>query len=86
MQAIQVKWHAPSNTRSARYTAEAPAGKVTVKLGNIPAGTGVDAGFRYAAETLCRKMQWDGELLGGTLANGDQVFVFDHPLSRKESQ
>lgn len=83
MQAIQVKWHAPSNTRSARYTATAAAGKVSIKVGQIP--DGVDH-YRYAAEQLCVKFDWDqlGGMLGGTLADGSQVFVFDHPLSRKE--
>ena len=83
MQAIRVRRLPWSSTHPARYIATALAGKVIIKLGQIP--DGVDH-YRYAAEQLCRKFGWGGygEMLGGTLADGSQVFVFDHHLSRKE--
>jgi hypothetical protein len=83
MQAIHVRRLPWGNTYPARYIATAAAGKVIVKVGQIP--DGVDH-YRYAAEQLCYKFGWDayGDMLSGTLADGSQVFVFDHHLSRKE--
>lgn len=85
MQAISVRYIPPSNHRGAYYVAEAPAGRIRIKLGNIPDNV---EHYRYAAETLCRKFGWTeperGALLQGTLSTGAEVFVFDHPLSRKE--
>jgi hypothetical protein len=83
MQAIHVTCHAPTGTLPARYVATAASGKVGIKAGAIPADTDP---FRYTAELLCKRLNWEdyGNLLGGTLADGSQVFVFDHILSRKE--
>jgi hypothetical protein len=84
MQAIRVHYLPWTSTRSAKYIATAMAGRMQVSCGSIPAGT--KDSYRLVAERFCDKMGWDmhGDMLGGTLADGSQVFVFDHPLSRKD--
>ena len=84
MQAIRVHYLPWTSTRPAKYIATAMAGRMQVSCGSIPAGT--KDSYRLVAERFCDKMKWEhGDLLGGTLADGSQVFVFDHPLSRKEN-
>jgi hypothetical protein len=81
MQAIIVRYHGPTNTKPSRYTASCPQGRVTVPY---------DYGDKYlernVAEMLCRKLQkladdpgsWPiDKMVGGTLPNGDTVFVFN---------
>lgn len=47
-------------------------------------GAGMDNNAREAAYTLVRKLHWGehGVLVGGSLPNGDRVFVFDNPCNR----
>lgn len=80
-QAILVKYHGPTNTKGARISATCAAGRLTVALNH-----GVDANENcaLAAEALVHKLGWtadqgkgfEGVWVGGTLPNGDVVFVF----------
>lgn len=79
MQAILVKYYPATNYKGAYYIASANAGKMRFPSGKIDANNAA----RYCAETLRASFGWKGELLQGTLPNGDNVFVFDHEFSRR---
>jgi len=82
MQAILVRYHGPSSTRGAYYTAHAQAGKIRVVAHLVPPNEGP----RYVAKLFVKKVFFDApdvDLLRGVLPNGDSVFVFDHLHSRE---
>lgn len=84
MQAIQTRYHGPTNTRPARITARAAAGSITISVHTIPANVNR---YRFVAVALCAKLLWSDSiadnLVQGSLPNGDEVFVFDHPSARE---
>ena len=74
MKAIVVRYLGPTNTRGSRYKASAEG----VKSLTIPTSYRHNDfdNERVAAEALCLKYGWKGELTAGTLPGGDTVFVF----------
>lgn len=80
MQAIQTKYLGATNNRGSRIKATAGAGSVTIPY---PHELSDHAVHRVAAQALADKFGWKGELLGGTLPNGDHAFVFNHVLSKE---
>ena len=83
MQAINTKYLGPTNNRGSRIKATCAAGSITI---DYPHGLSGQATHRKAAEALVFKLGWVdtyyGGLLGGQLANGDYVFVFNSELSK----
>ncbi len=74
MKAITTKFLGPTNTRPARIVAsDLDGNRVTISYGQ--AGDGGMGEFRAAADALCAKMSWPGELVGGAVKDG-YVFVF----------
>jgi hypothetical protein len=73
MKAIQTRYYGPTNTRGARIKAWAEG----VKSIYIPYPYESDAfsGAAEAATQLAKKYGWTNDLVGGTLPNGDNVFV-----------
>jgi hypothetical protein len=71
-QAITVKFHGPTNTDGARWTARAAAGSRTV---GQDYAMGSAANAEAAALALCAKMGWQCELIGGQAHDGSYVFV-----------
>jgi len=85
MQAIQTRYHGPTNTRPARITARAAAGSISISVHIIPANVNR---HRFAAVALCAKLNWSASisnnLLQGSLPDEiSEVFVFDHPTARE---
>jgi hypothetical protein len=73
MKAIKTKYKGPTNTRGSRIIASDEDGnKVTI---SYPYELSGEDCHRKAADALCAKMGWTGELIGGSLKNG-YVFVF----------
>ena len=72
MQAIQIKYLGPTDTRGSRYKAICAGGSYTH---HRDYAQGEDGNALTAAELLVDKMGWDGiEITGmGTLPNGDYV-------------
>ena len=74
MKAIQARYLGPTNMRGSRITAWAEGGsRVTIPY---PHELSDEAVYRLAAETLCVKMDWPTDLVGGGLPNGDWAFCF----------
>lgn len=68
MKAIVTKYHGPTNTRGARITADDGDGnRVSIPYPHELSGSDV---HYKAAKTLCRKMGWECNLIGGGLKNG----------------
>jgi hypothetical protein len=80
MQAIQVKFLAPTNTRGSRYKATCAAGSLTLSSDHA---LNPSDNARKAAEALRDKLGWNtphhGELIEGGLPDGSYVFVFAEP-------
>lgn len=73
MKAIFTKYHGPTNTKGSRISAsDSDGNRVTI---SYPYELSGEAVHRQAAVALCSKMNWKGELIGGSLKNG-YVFVF----------
>jgi hypothetical protein len=73
MKAIQTTYKGPTNTRGSWIIAsDCDGNKVTIPY---PYDLSGEAVHRKAADALCAKMQWKGEMIGGWLKNG-MVFVF----------
>jgi hypothetical protein len=73
MKAIKTKYKGPTNTRGSRIIASDEDGnRITIPYPYELSGEDV---HRKAAEALCTKMGWRGQLVGGSLKNG-YVFVF----------
>lgn len=79
MQAIQTRYLAPTNSRGSRIKAWASAGSITIAYPHELSG---QACHRKAAEALANKFQWETNLLGGQLENGDYAFVWANDLSK----
>jgi hypothetical protein len=79
MKAIVCKYIGPSNVRGSRIKAFAEGGN-SVTIGYPHELSGSDV-YRLAADTLCKKLKWEGELIEGGLPNGDCVFVFAPKIS-----
>jgi hypothetical protein len=73
MKAIITKYHGPTNTKGSRITATDEDGnRVTIPH---PYELSGEAVHKAAADALCKKMGWAGNLIGGSLKNG-YVFTF----------
>ena len=73
MKAIRTKYHGPTDTRGPRITASDEDGnRVSIPY---PYELSGEAVHRKAADRLCEKMNWTGQLAGGALKNG-YVFVW----------
>jgi hypothetical protein len=83
MQAIQVKFLGPTNTKGSRRKAWCDAGQVTV---STDFALNSEDNARKAAEALRDKLGWNAPHYGawecGSLPNGDYVFVFSDTASR----
>lgn len=71
MQAITVKYLAPTNTKGPRYKARCAAGTIIVNGSDKY----TDYNYRKAAKELCKKLNWDCDMVGGTAYDGTEVFV-----------
>lgn len=71
-QAIVTTFHGPTNTKGARISATADAGRLVVPWDYAKS---IEDNHRRAAEALCRKLQWDGVLAGGSLPGRGYAFV-----------
>lgn len=78
MQAILTKFHGPTNTKPARVSAYAEAGKITMSWDH---GLTQEQNHLRAADTLKVNMGWAGELVQGALpGQPGYAFVFlDRP-------
>lgn len=73
MKAIRTKYHGATNTKGSRISASDEDGnRVSIPYPHELSGGAV---HRAAADALCQKMGWGGELVGGGLKDG-YVFVF----------
>jgi hypothetical protein len=73
MKAIITKYHGAGNVRGSRISASDEDGnKVFI---SYPYELSGEAVHRKAAVALCKKMNWECELIAGSLKNG-YVFVF----------
>ena len=77
LQAIQTKYHGPTNVRGSRVSARAQAGRISL---SYDSSKNSDENHRMAAETLAKKYKWDedthGMLAGSVLYDGTYVWVF----------
>ena len=76
--AITTKYLPPTNVRGARIKAiaEGRAGHPNTVTISYPHEYEAVKAHAEAAEALCRKMFWSGNLVPGALYNGDYVWVF----------
>lgn len=73
MKAIVTKYHGPGNTRGSRISASDEDGNL-VSI-PYPYDLSGEAVYRAAADALCAKMGWTGEMVGGGIKGG-YAFVF----------
>jgi len=73
MKAIQVKYLAATNRKGSRLKAKAEGVPAITKGFNYSFNNG---GALELAQELCVKYKWSTNLVGGTIPNGDSVFVF----------
>lgn len=71
-QAIETKFHGPTNSRGSRVSAKASAGRVTLSWNHA---LNSEDNHRAAARALAEKFKWKGEWVGGGMAN-DRGYVF----------
>lgn len=74
MKAIITKYLPATNMKPARIKATAEGGN-SVTISYPQDDISQEAAYRKAAEALCAKMNWPGQLFGGGTENG-YVFVF----------
>jgi hypothetical protein len=68
MKAIITKYHGPTNTRGSRISASDEDGnRVSIPYPHELSGEKV---HRKAADALCEKMNWKGEMVGGAMKKG----------------
>ena len=73
MKAIFTKYHGPTNVKGARISASDEDGnRVVISYPYELSGEDV---HRAAADALCKKMNWTGNLVGGSYTKG-YVFTF----------
>jgi hypothetical protein len=77
MQAIQVKFLGPTNTKPSRWRVFCAAKSRIVSKGHY-CDTNDNRDARMAAEALAKELGWEhyGEMIEGGLPNSDRVFVF----------
>lgn len=68
MKAILTKYVGPSNVKGSRIIASDSDGNRVIM--SYPYELSGEDAHRKAAQTLCDKMGWTGELVGGGLKNG----------------
>lgn len=74
MKAILTRYHGATNTRGSRISAtDSDKNRVSI---SYPHELNSDKAHALAAKTLCEKMNWHGEMIGGGLHNGDMVWTF----------
>lgn len=83
MHAIKTKYLSATSTRGARIRAEGDGCSASISYPHELSGMACHAA---AAKALAQKMNWKGEMLGGQLSSGEYAFVFDHALSRINSE
>ena len=72
MQAITTKYLPATNTKPSRIVASAQAGRLIVSCdGNY----GTMTGHEHAARAFAEKFGWHGQWVGGSVRNGDSVWV-----------
>ena len=73
-QAIITKYLGPTDTKGGRIKASCYSGSVTIDYPHHLSG---DAKHLAAAEALCKKLDWTGTLIGGSLPDeSGYAFVF----------
>lgn len=83
MKAIRTHYLPHSSRRPARIVASTGEHKqqftVSIWSDQIPDGMSPHA---FAARELCRRMGWNGEMIGGAFPNGDHVWTFNDPSNK----
>lgn len=74
MKAIMTKYMGPTNYNGARIKAWEPDGKSVTLSWDY--GMDGEGNAKWAAQELCKKMNWTGNLICGWLKDG-YVFVFE---------
>ena len=72
-QAITTRFHGPTNTRGARITARAEAGRITFPYDHH---MGPTENHKHAAREFAKRFEWGGRLVTGGAHDGDMVHVF----------
>lgn len=72
-QAIQTRYHGPSNVKGSRITARCDAGRITVEWDHR---LNPHENHEAAARALMAKLDWHGAIAGGVLHDGSKVWVF----------
>jgi len=73
MKAILTKYHGPTDFKGSRVSAyDCDGSRVTI---GYRSEFGTEPNHRAAAEALCAKMGWEGEMVGGFTKDG-MAFVF----------
>lgn len=79
MQAIITRYHGPTDRKPSRIGAHCNGGRLHVPYDHALTPEG---NHLLAAKTLCRSLNWGGELIGGATPAGDgYAFVFNSELS-----
>ena len=77
MKVITSEYFGPTNRRGSRVIAREPDGKHSVVSWDHSLSP--DGNHREAVEVLCKRLGWEGELMGGHTAKGMAwVFVSDY--------
>lgn len=71
-QAIQTKFHGPTNTRGARVSARADAGSITLSW---DCALNVTDNHKAAAVALARRYGWPEDMDGGSLPGSGFAFL-----------
>lgn len=74
MKAITVTYHGPTNFKGSRLIASDRDGNRAQV--SYRSELNHDDNFRFAAIALCKKMNWDGKLVHGSLGSNSDVFVW----------
>ena len=78
MQAIQVRYLGPTDTKGSRMKAFCLGGSHTINIDNARS---IGYNAKRAAFELASQLNWPGNYVGGTLPCGDVVFV-NEPMKR----
>ena len=73
MKAIQVKYLEPTNHRGSRYKAFTGE-RISLTI-DVVCSFDYPENMALVAKMLAQKLEWKGEFVGGTLPNGDMVFI-----------
>lgn len=76
-QAIVTAYHGPTNSKGARITASAEAGRKTLSYDHA---VSCAENHKRAARALASKFKWDGTLHSGSLPDGRYAHVFEEDL------